>query len=77
MTKPTVGRIVHVHNRPGALEASPEAGKIAFVHSPTMINVGGIDANGTPFAATSVVFREEGSTDPVPPYTWSQFPPKF
>lgn len=78
MSPPTIGRVVHVHNRPGALSGdAPEAATIAYVHSPTMINVGGVDHNGVPFAATSVLFLEEGATASPPPYTWAQFPPKF
>jgi hypothetical protein len=31
MTKPTIGRVVHVHNRPGSLDPTqPEAATIAF-----------------------------------------------
>lgn len=76
MTQPTVGRVVHVYNRPGAL-FHPEAALIVYVHSPTCINVGGFDSNGNPFSATSIKFYEEGATDPTPQYTWAQFPPRF
>lgn len=78
MTKPTIGRVVHVHNRPGSLRKGvPEAAKIAFVHSPTLINVGGVDHNGQAFSATSVSFFEEGDPKARPDYTWAEFPPKF
>jgi hypothetical protein len=77
-TAPTIGRVVHVHNRPGNLDKTlPEAAQVAFVHSPTCINVGGVDHNGQPFSATSVEFREEGNPRPDPIYTWAQFPPRF
>jgi len=78
MQNPTIGRIVHVHNRPGTLsEGVPEAGQIAFVHSPTMINVGGLDHNGNPWSATSVPFRQEGDPNSPPDFIWAEFPPPF
>jgi hypothetical protein len=79
MTEPTIGRVVHVHNRPGSLDPTqPEAATIAFVHSPGIINVGGVNHNGEPFWLTSVEFHEEGSTTtPAPEYTWARFPPRF
>jgi hypothetical protein len=59
MIKPTVGRNIWVH-RPGSMSENngqPEAGFITYVHSDVCINVAGFDANGVPFAATSVQLR--------------------
>lgn len=55
MITPTVGRVVWVKNRPGAINTNqPEAALVTYVWSDTMVNVGGFDANGVPFAYTSM-----------------------
>lgn len=49
--KPSIGRVVLVHM--GA-SAQPEPGLICYVWNDRMINIGGFDSNGKPFALTSV-----------------------
>jgi len=59
MIEPTVGRVVLFHPGPG-FTGCPAGGGIPLpalicrVWSDTCINVGGFDANGAPFSATSV-----------------------
>ena len=84
MIPPTIGRVVHVHNRPGSIKGDlPEAATIAFNHGRpdnfgrVMINVGGLDHNAQPFSATSVTFIPEGDPNDRPDYTWAQYPPRF
>lgn len=54
--QPSVGRVVHVRLYVDGQPTSDqcEAATVAYVHSPSTINVGGFDANGHPFSATSV-----------------------
>lgn len=61
MIKPTIGRVVLVHrgNSP-----QPEPALICYVHSDTMINVGGFDKNGKPFEACSIQLYQ-GDNDVV------------
>ena len=59
--EPTVGRVVWVRNRPGNLSGGqPEAATIAYVHSDRCVNVGGLDANGASWNATSVYLQQPG-----------------
>lgn len=48
--KPTVGRVVLYHPKPGVIHAA----LIAFVHSDTMVNLAAFDNNGNPYGQTSV-----------------------
>jgi hypothetical protein len=66
---PTVGRVVWVRNRPGAISSlQPEVGFITYVHSDSCINVGGFDANGEPFRQTSLFLVQDGSGSQGGPY---------
>lgn len=75
MIKPTIGRVVLVH-RPENTSQHPEAALVAFVHSDTMINVGGVDHNGVAFARTSVYLKQD---EPLPQHayrsTWAEWMP--
>jgi hypothetical protein len=61
MIVPTIGRVVLVFNRHGnPLKQHPEAGLVAFVHNNRLINIGGFDHHGMPFAITSLRLMQEG-----------------
>lgn len=61
MIKPTIGRVVWLH-RPDSIDQSqPEAALVTYVHSDTCINVAGFNANGVPFALTSV-YLDQGDS---------------
>lgn len=75
MIKPTVGRVVWVHRPHFANDPSqPEAALITFVHSDTLINVGGFDQNGLPFSA-SLDLIQEGSIPPREGTNWAEWMP--
>lgn len=62
MIKPTVGRVIWYYPAGRSHTEQPNAAFITYVHSDTMINVGGFDHNGIPFASTSVLLlQDEGS----------------
>lgn len=76
MIKPTVCRVVEVYfrkpedggpvvdnTRPIAAPPNgvPLPALITYVHSDTMINVGGFDVNGIPFSLTSLELVQDGS----------------
>jgi hypothetical protein len=80
MIVPTVGRVVLFH--PGAGFTGVAAGKgiplpamVARVWSDTCINVGGFDANGIPFSATSVLLIQDDNPVPTGGHycTWMPF----
>jgi len=52
MIKPTVGRVVLVHQ--SGRSDQPEPALITYVWNDRLINVGGFDHNGKPFANTSL-----------------------
>lgn len=56
MIEPTVGRVVLVNR---GKSNQPEAALITYVHSSKLINVGGFDQNGVPFAATSIQLLQD------------------
>lgn len=66
MIKPTIGRVVLVHRvKDGQpLSPQPEPALVCYVHTDRMINVGGFDANGQPFACTSMTLLQD---DDLPP----------
>lgn len=69
MINPTVGRVVLFHpsrqfSGCSAGDGVPLPALIARVWSDTCINVGGFDANGLPFSATSVLLIQDDN--PVP-----------
>jgi hypothetical protein len=66
---PTIGRVVLVQKRPGSLDITqPEAAFITKVWSDRLINVGGFNANGTPFGETSVPLLQDDDPATLGPY---------
>lgn len=63
MITPTIGRVVLVHRY--GLSDQPEPALICYVHNDRMINVGGFDRNGAPFAITSVCLLQDGDQVPA------------
>ncbi len=62
MIKPTVGRVVWYYPPGVPHDSQPYAAIVAYVHSDTMINVGGFNANGEPFKDTSVLLLQDESS---------------
>lgn len=65
--EPTVGRVVWIRKRPEQLQNQtdqPEAALVTYVWGDRLVNVAGFDANGTPFALTSLTLRQPGDEDP-------------
>ncbi len=54
--KPTIGRVVLVHR---GISNQPEPALISYVWHDRMINVGGFDHNGKPFAITSLQLLQD------------------
>lgn len=52
MIKPTIGRVVIARISPD--QETPYPALVTYVWSDRLINVGGFDSNGRPFAATSI-----------------------
>lgn len=66
MIKPTIGRVVLVQNRTGSTDISQaEPALVSYVWSDRMINVGGFDHNGMPFAFTSLTLLQDDDTPPA------------
>lgn len=59
MIKPTVGRVIWYWHPGAHHEDQPWPALITFVHSDNMINVGGFNKNGNPFADTSVLLHQD------------------
>lgn len=59
--KPTIGRVIWYYRK--ADQTHPNVGLIAYVHSDTLINVGGFDHDGDPFKATSVPLVQPTETE--------------
>lgn len=59
MIKPSIGRVVWCYRAGVSHESQPCPALIAFVHSDTMINIGGFDNNGQPFAETSCLLHND------------------
>lgn len=67
MSKPSIGRMVHFwpyREDAASGDVKPFAMTIAFVHSQTMVNLGGWDHNGRHCNATSVPLLRDGETIP-------------
>lgn len=64
MISPTIGRIVWVTRRPEPSDQK-EPGQVCYVWHDRLINVGGFDRNGQPYAATSVVLLQDGDVPPT------------
>lgn len=77
MILPSIGRVVWVTRRDADGRSKSdqfETAQIAYVFGNRMINVGGFDRNGQPFAATSVVLLQDD--DPTPTTgTYAQWMP--
>jgi hypothetical protein len=74
MIEPTVGRVLHVRQRPGNFDFNqPEVALICYVHSNVVINVAGFDAAGKPFAFERLQLVQEG--DKVPPFPYAEWMP--
>jgi hypothetical protein len=66
MIKPSIGRVVLVFRDTN--QRQWEEASICYVHSDTLINVAGFDANGNPFAVTSIPLRQDDiAQDPIYP----------
>lgn len=57
--KPTIGRVVLVHRGICGISDQPEPALVSYVWHDRMINVGGFDHNGKPFALTSLQLLQE------------------
>ncbi len=69
MIKPTIGRVVLVQRRPGSTDPSQaEPALVSYVWSDTLINVGGFDHNGAPFAHTSLKLLQDDEEAPEHAY---------
>jgi hypothetical protein len=58
---PTVGRVVWFYDQEGH---GPLAAQIAYVHSPSLVNLGYLAVNGESKSATSVTLVQEGEPKP-------------
>lgn len=65
MISPTIGRVVLVH-RGQSDQAEPAL--VAYVWSDRMINVGGFDKSGQPFACTSMQLVQDDDAPTNPNY---------
>jgi len=58
MINPTIGRVLLFWPEAASElthdSKQPLPALVTYVHSPTLVNIGGFDANGKPFARTSV-----------------------
>jgi hypothetical protein len=62
MITPTIGRVVWYYPKGMQHTSQPHPALICYVWSDMMVNVGGFDSNGVPFADTSVLLlQDEGS----------------
>ncbi len=71
MIKPSIGRVVLFWPSESDLMSGIESGgdqpldaHVCHVHSDRMINIGGFDANGKPFARTSVQLLQDDDVAP-------------
>lgn len=67
MISPSIGRVVWFQparavDMPD--RAQPLPALVSYVHGDRMINVGGFDSNGHPFAATSVLLLQDDDAPP-------------
>lgn len=67
---PTIGRVVWFQTD---YDSQPKAALVAFVHNDRLVNLGGFDASGQPFAATSVVLKQPN--DPQPEFPFAMWMP--
>ncbi len=67
MIEPTIGRVVWVRNRHGRMHDQPETAQICFVHSNTLINVGGLDHVGQHFRCVNIQLRQGEPSEVIDP----------
>lgn len=72
MIKPTIGRVVLVHRPDLSDQRAPAL--VSYVHSDTMINVGGFDKQGFPFAAQSIELLQDDAK-PLNPDCYAEWMP--
>ncbi len=68
MIKPTIGRVVlfwPAVPEGGTQRDQPYPALVSYVWNDKLINVGGFDANGAPFASTSVPLLQDGEPTPA------------
>lgn len=75
MIKPTIGRVVLVHRPQSINRDQPEPALVSFVWSDICINVGGFDANGQPFSATSVELLQDDVAAPTDGRVYAEWMP--
>jgi hypothetical protein len=72
MISPTIGRVVWFWSSANE-DNRPCAALVAYVHSDTMINVGGFDHNGAPVSQTSVQLIQGDEVPKGPHCRWMPF----
>lgn len=76
MISPTIGRVVLVHRQASGSD-QPEPALVTYVWHDRMINVGGFDHNGVPFARTSLALLQDGDAIPGSDYAeWMPYQKK-
>lgn len=75
MIKPTIGRVVWVHRPQVINRDQTEPALVCFVWSDICINVGGFDANGQPFSATSVELLQDDVVAPTDGRVYAEWMP--
>ena len=73
MISPTVGRVVWFWPTGLTKTEQPWAALVTFVHDDHRINVGGFNANGEPFAMTSVRLLQDDDPSTAPCATWMPY----
>ena len=72
MIPPTIGRVVWYY--PYAAVLQPWPALVAYVHEDGTINLGGFQADGTPFDARRVILVQDGQLKPAFDYaTWMPY----
>lgn len=74
MISPTIGRVVLIQKRPGSTDIKQaEPALVTYVWTDRIINVGGFDHNGIPFAGTSVTLLQDN--DEAPDHVYAEWMP--
>lgn len=64
MIKPTIGRVVLINKRIKNSGTQAEPALVCYVHSDTVINVGGMSSMGEPFALVSIKLLQDDEVAP-------------
>jgi len=73
MITPTIGRVLWYWPQKEET-GQPYAMLVTYVHSDGMVNLGGWDANGNPFRATSVFLIQDEDDIPMGPHaSWMPY----